>query len=88
MNGGQHPPSSPQAPIEGGRDAFRLQARAVRRLEARAMVERRKAGDVPLAGLASLATPPPVDERQQPRRSRIMGALEAVLRRSGRTRRR
>ena len=93
MSGGQLPPSSPQAPVEGGRDSFATQSRAVRRLEARMAAERRRAGEVPLSGLTSLVTPsrvdvPTVDERSQPERTRIRRTLDAVLRRSGRTRRR
>jgi hypothetical protein len=93
MSGGQHPPRAPQAPMQGGRDWDALQARAVRRLEARAVVEQRQAGEAPVQGIPSLTNPQPDDMtpvagRVRTRMTWFRTTFEAVFRRSGRTRRR
>lgn len=80
MSHSQLPPKAPQVPMQGGRDWDALQARAVRRLEARAVVEQ-------------LTTPEPDDVTPVAGRVRARGTwfrttFDAVLRRSGRTRRR
>lgn len=92
MNGSQHPPRAPQAPMRGGRDWDALQARAVRRLEARAVVEQRQAGETPLQEIPSLATSHPQDLSPVagPARKRawLLFALGPILRRYGGTWRR
>ena len=84
----QHPPSVPQVPIDGGRDAHAMQSHGMRRLEARAAGERRLAEEVSVPTLADLTTPPPtettfVDGQARPVRSRLRATLDAVWRRPG-----
>lgn len=93
MNGSQHPPKAPQMPMQGGRDWDALQARAVRRLEARAVVEQRQAGETPLQSIPSLPTSQPDDVsavagRVQTRGTWFRTAFDAVFRRSDGTWRR
>jgi hypothetical protein len=93
MNGSQHPPRAPQVPMQGGRDWDALQGRAVRRLEARTAVEQRQAGEAPVQRIPSLKTSQshdvsPVAGRVRTHGTWIRATLEAVLRRSGPTRRR
>lgn len=93
MNGSQYPPRAPQGPTPGGRDWDALQARAARRLEARAAGEQRQAGEPPVQRMPSLTTQQPGDVTPITGRARSRGTwfrttLDAVLRRTGRTRRR
>ena len=93
MSHSQLPPKAPQVPMQGGRDWDALQARAVRRLEARAVVEQRQAGETLVQRIPSLTTPEPDDMTPVAGRVRARGTwfrttFDAVLRRSGRTRRR
>ena len=93
MSESQLPPRAPQVPVQGGRDWDSLQARAVRRLEARAVVEQHQAGETPVRRIPSLTTPQPDDTTPVAGRGRTRGTwfrttLDAVLRRSGRTPRR
>ena len=79
--------------MQGGRDAHALQARAVRRLEARAAGERRQAGEAPFSTIPSLTTLQLDEATSAEQRTQLLGpwlrtAFDAVLRRSGRTRRR
>lgn len=93
MSPSQPRPRAPQAPMQGGRDWDALQARAVRRLEARAVVEQRQAGATPGQRIPSLTTVQddemaPVAGRVRRRQTWFRSAFDAVFRRSGRTRRR
>ena len=93
MSHSQPPPKAPQVPMQGGRDWDALQARAVRRLEARAVVEQRQAGETPLQRIPSLTTSQSQDVSPVAWRVRTCGTwfrttFDAVFRRSGRTRRR
>jgi len=93
MNGSQHPPRAPQAPMQGGRDAHASQARAVRRLEARAVGEQRQAGELPLQRVPSLTTQQPGDVTpvaglDRTRGTWLRSTFDAVFRRSGDARRR
>ena len=93
MSHSQPPPKAPQVPMQGGRDWDALPARAVRRLEARAVVEQRQAGETPVQRIPSLTIPEPEDMtpvagRVQTRGTWFRATFDAVFRRSGRTRRR
>lgn len=93
MSHSQPPPKAPRAPMQGGRDWDALQARAVRRLEARAVVEQRQAGESPVQTIPSLTTQEPDDTTPVAGRVRTRGTwfrstFDAVFRRSGRNRRR
>ena len=89
MSHSQPPPKAPQVPMQGGRDWDALQTRAVRRLEARAVVEQRQAGETPGQRIPSLTTPEPDDMTPVAGRVRTRGkwfrtTFDAVFRRSGR----
>lgn len=88
MSGSQHPPKAPHAPMQGGRDRDALQARGVRRLEARAVLEQRQAGESPLQRIPSLDTSQsrevsPMVGRVRTRGAWLHAALDPILRRSG-----
>jgi hypothetical protein len=91
VTGSQRPTQAPQAPMRGGRDAFALQSRSVRRLEARAAGEQRQAGWIPLTAISSQVDPwiddIPVVTDSRPRGTWLRTTLGAVMRRSGRQRR-
>ena len=54
---GQHPYRGARSPSPARRATGQSPARSMRRLEARAVEERRQAGEFPLAGIPSLTTP-------------------------------
>jgi hypothetical protein len=92
MSSGGYPGRVPDRPVEGGRDALAAQARAVRRLEARAATERRQSGDV-LEVIPSLPAPQPTEPISVASpagnlASRLQSTFDAVLRRSWRARHR
>ena len=79
--------------MQGGRDSCALQARAVRRLEARTTVEQRQAGQTSVHRISSLTIQEaddgsPVAGCVQTRGTWFRTTFDAVFRRSGRTRRR
>ena len=79
--------------MQGGRDWCALQARGVRRLEARTTLEQRQAGQTPVHRIPSLTIQEPDDVspvagRVQTRGTWFRSTFDAVVRRSGRTRRR
>ena len=93
MSHSQPPPKAPQVPMQGGRDWDALQARAVQRLDARAAVEQRQAGETTVQRIPSLTTPEPdemtpVAGRVRTRGTWVRTTVDAGFRRSGRTRRR
>lgn len=84
------PPPVPIRPLDGGRDAFATHARSLRRLEARALGERRQAGEDAVGRLAS-ASGPYLDATEDDVRApsmpgRLRTTIDAVLRRAGRAR--
>ena len=92
MSHSQPPPKAPQVPMQGGRDWDALRARAVRRLEARVVVEQRQAEETPVQRIPSPTTPQPDDMTPVAGRVRTRGTwfrttFDVVFRRSGGTRR-
>ena len=88
MSPGPHQPWIPPQPLEGGRDASAVEARAVRRLEARAAAERRHVR-ADAYGIVDLAPPSAVELSPVETRTRtrslawLQPLIDVVLRRSG-----
>ncbi|MEX1296010.1 MAG: hypothetical protein AB1Z67_07550 [Candidatus Limnocylindrales bacterium] len=87
------PTSTPDRPLDGGRGALATQGRSLRRLEARALGERRQSGDDLLEDVITAAPSPAFEGIEdeiggQSLASRLHATIDAVLRRSGRARHR
>ena len=88
MDSSNHHSRTPQRPVEGGRDAYAGQVRALRRLEARAAGERRQTGEAFLQDIPSDLSLPAIDTtvdgRTHSLASRLRAKVDATLLRPGR----